>query len=309
MSTDNRTLLQKADLAIADLTSGGLLQPQQVDEFFRIMIKSAVLMPLIAVTPMRGPKERRDKTRFGSRVLKPGTEAQALPVAQRSKPDLSFVELDAKLFKAEARLSDEVLEDQIERGRFQQTLMELLAGAVARDAEFVMTRGDTASADPLLAVLDGFIKQAVTNIVPAGVVKLSKNVCRDMLKTMPDEFVSANLRYFTNRQARVDYRDSLAERATALGDVMLQTSNTAQYSDIPIIDVPEFPNAEGAGTNETRVLLTDPSNMLLGLLRNIKIRTGEDISAGQLIVVISMRMDVKYLHEPAVVKATEVLGV
>jgi HK97 family phage major capsid protein len=309
MATDNKTLLQKADLAIADLAAGGLLEPQQVDNFFRIMIKSAVLMPLIGVTPMRGPKERRDKTRFGSRVLKPGVESQALPVAQRSKPDLSFVELDAKLFKAEARLSEEVLEDQIERGAFQQTIMQLLAAAVARDAEFVMVQGDTASGDALLAVLDGFIKQAVSNVVAAGVVKLSKNVLRDMLKTMPDEFVTPGMRYFTNRQARVDYRDSLAERATPLGDAVLQTSDQAQYSDIPITAVPEFPNNLGAGTDETVVLLTEPKNMLLGLLRNVKIKTGEDISAGQLIVVITLRMDVKYLHEPAVVKATEVLGV
>ncbi len=309
MATDNRTLLQKADLAIADLTSGGVLQPQQTDSFFRIMIKKAVLMNLITVTPMRGPQERRDKTRFGSRVLKPGSESTALPVGYRSKPDLSYVQLNAHLVKAEARISDEVLEDQIERGSFQQTIIEMLAGAVARDIDYLISQGDTTSSDSLLAVLDGFIKQATTNGVNAGGAKLQKSVLRDMLKTMPDEFVDENLMFFTNRQAKVDYKDSLGDRATTGGDSWLTTGADATYSDYKITSIPEFPNALGTGVNETRVLLTDPKNMLLGLLREVKVKTGEDISAGQMIVVVSMRLDAKYMHEPAVVRGTGVYGV
>lgn len=309
MATDNRTLLQKADLAIANLTSGGLLQPQQTDSFFRIMIKKAVLMNLITVTPMRGPTERRDKTRFGSRVLKPGTEATALPVGYRSTPDLSFIQLTAKLVKAEVRLSDEVLEDQIERGEFQNTIVELLAGAVARDVDFLVSQGDTTSADPLLSVLNGFIKQGTTNTVAAGGTKLNKGVLRDMLKTMPDEFVDENLMYITNRQAKIDYKDSLADRQTPGGDAWLATRSEVTYSDYKIVSIPEFPNNLGGGTNETRVVLTDPKNMLLGVLREVKVKTGEDISAGQMIVVVSMRVDAQYMHEPASVLATGVFGV
>jgi HK97 family phage major capsid protein len=309
MATDNRTLLQKADLAISNLTSGGLLQPQQTDSFFKIMIKKAVLMNLITVTPMRGPTERRDKTRFGSRVLKPGAESTALPVGYRSAPDLSFIQLSAKLVKAEVRLSDEVLEDQIERGEFQNTIVELLAQAVARDVDFLISQGDTTSADPLLGVLNGFLKQNVTNVVNAGGVKLQKSVLRDMLKTMPDEFVDENLCYLTNRQAKVDYKDSLADCATPGGDAWLATRSEVTYSDYKISSIPEFPNALGSGTNETRVVLTDPKNMLLGVLRQVKVKTGEDIAAGQMIVVVSMRLDAQYMHEPASVLATGVFGV
>ena len=75
------------------------------------------------------------------------------------KPDLSDVELDAKLFKAEVRLSDEVLEDSIERGELRQTIMEMLADAIARDMEDVAINGDTASVDPFLATMDGILKQ------------------------------------------------------------------------------------------------------------------------------------------------------
>src|SRR3989304_6331641 len=108
MTTPNRTLLQKADLDLATLTTdGGLLNDQQADRFIRLAIKQSVLLGQVNVTPMNGPTAERDKIRFSGRVLQPGSEATALPLAQRSKPDLSKIRLTAELFKAEVRMSDE----------------------------------------------------------------------------------------------------------------------------------------------------------------------------------------------------------
>lgn len=309
MATENRVLLQKADLDLAGLASGGLLVAEQADRFFRVMIKRAVLMQRIQVSPMANPQMRKDKHRFGSRVLKPGVENNALALAQRSKPDLSSITLDAKLVKAEVRISDEVLEDQIERGAYQSTIVQTLAEAIARDIDFLIARGDTTSADPLLAVLDGFIKQATSNVVVAGGVKLDKDVLRDMIKTMPDEFVTSDAMFITNRQAKIDYKDSLSERGTPLGDTMMMTTTDAEYQGYKVLDIPEFPNNLGSGTNETVVLFTEPKNMIMGVHRQIKVKMGEDISAGQVIVVVTMRLDAKYMHEPAVVKSTGVFGV
>ena len=43
---DNRTVLEKADLALADLTAGGgLLQPAQAQKFIRILIDESVILP------------------------------------------------------------------------------------------------------------------------------------------------------------------------------------------------------------------------------------------------------------------------
>mgnify|MGYP000954966366 FL=1 len=128
MSTlSNRTLLEKADLALADLTAGGgLLKPAQAQKFMRLLVKDSALMKLVTVTPMASPKQQIQRIRFSSRVLRPGQEATAVATGDRVKPDLSHVELDAKLFKGEVRLSDEVLEDSIERGELRQTIMELL---------------------------------------------------------------------------------------------------------------------------------------------------------------------------------------
>src|SRR5512138_389471 len=158
---DNRTVLEKADLALADLTSGGgLLQPAQAQKFIRILIDESVILKQGTVVPMKSPKQLIEKVRFGGRILRAGSEAAALPAGDRTKPDLSHVELDAQLFKAEVRLNNEVLEDSIERGQLRQTIMQLMAEAIARDVDEVVIQGERGSADPFLAKLDGILTQA-----------------------------------------------------------------------------------------------------------------------------------------------------
>ena len=51
----------------------------------------------------------------------------------------------------------------------------MLAEAVARDMEEVAINGDTASADPFLATMDGVLKQATSHVVDAAAASLYRN--------------------------------------------------------------------------------------------------------------------------------------
>ena len=56
--TDNRSILQKADLALSDLlTDGGLLVPEQAQRFLRILIRKSVIMGMSTVEPMKSPEK------------------------------------------------------------------------------------------------------------------------------------------------------------------------------------------------------------------------------------------------------------
>lgn len=306
---DNRTILEKADLALADLTAGGgLLLPAQAQKFIRILIKESVVLKMATVVPMRSQKQMIEKIRFGGRILRAGSEATALAVGDRAKPDLGSVELDAQLFKAEVRLNNEVLEDSIERGALRQTIMQLMGESISRDMDEVIVQGDVLSADPFLAKLDGVLKQVTSNVVDAAGAPTLKGTFRDMLKSMPSEFQRnrKQLRYLTSVDSEIDYRDSLAERATVVGDKFLEQDAPVAYSGIPIMDVPLFPENLGPGGDTTNMLLTDPKNVNIGIWRNIRIETDKDISAGVLIIVATLRFDVKYAEETAVVKAINV---
>ena len=310
MTTPNRTLLEKADMALADLINdGGILQPAQAQKFMRILIDEAILMRLATVVPMRAPKQLIEKIRFASRVLRAGTEAQALTQAERSKPDLSLVELDAQLFKAEVRLPNEVLEDSIERGNFRQTVMELMAERISLDMDEVIWNGDTASVDPFLAKFDGVRKQITSNLVDAAGARTNKTLFRDALKAMPSEFLrnKRQMRMMTSIDSEIDYRDALAERATVVGDRFLEQDAPVMYSGVPLIPVPVAPENLGGGNDQTEIVFTDPKNVNVGIWRNIRIETDKDVSAGVLIIVATLRFDTKLAEETAAVKIQNVL--
>ncbi len=306
---ENRTLLQKADLALADLTSdGGILVAAQAANFIRLLIKESVMMKLATVVPMKAQKQLIEKIKFGSRVLRPGSEATPLAAGDRVKPDLSKVELDAQLFRAEVRLDDEVLEDNIERQTLKQTVMEMLGEAIARDMDEAILLSDTHSADAFLAKFDGLLHEATSHTHDALDTTLTKTILKAMVKLFPSQYLRNfnSLRFLTSVNAEIDYRDSLADRGTVLGDSALKEQLPVSYSGIPVIRVPMFPETVGTGSHCTNVLLTDPKNANVGIWRQIKIETDRIIQEGVMVIVASLRFDVKWAEKDAVVKASNV---
>ncbi len=306
--TDNRTLLEKADLALSDLLTGGELVPAQAKKFVRLLIKESAILSMASVRPMKSKKQLVEKIRFASRILRAGSEAVPLPAGDRSKPDLSKVELDAKLFKAEVHLNNEVLEDNIEQGSLRQTVMELMGEAISRDMDEVVIQGDTASGDAFLAQFDGMLKAATSNVVAGGGNPLDSDDLKGAIKAMPTEFIRSKkrLRFLTSVDAETDYRDTLSGRATVAGDKFLQTDAPIMYSGVPVLDIPLFPEDLGGGNNETNVILSDPKNLMIGIWRKITLETDKDISAGILKIVASLRFDFKFVEESATVKVTAV---
>jgi HK97 family phage major capsid protein len=305
---ENKTILEKADMALSDLTSGGLLVAAQAQKFIRILIDEAKLMKLATVTPMKSHTQEINKIKFGSRILRAAQENTALAEVDRAKPTTSKVSLIAKPFKAQVNLTYEVLEDSIEQDTLKATIMQLMGEAIARDVDEILVRGDTASSDTFLAQFDGLLKSSTSNIVNAGTTSLTKSILRDMIKTMPSPFLrdKSSLKYLTSVDAEIDYRDSLSNRQTNTGDKALDGAAPVGYSGIQVVDVPLFPENLGGATNETNVVLLDPKNMNVGIWRQIQIETDKDIEAGKVIIVVSMRMDMKLIEETAVVKATGV---
>jgi len=260
MTRRRSTSLEKADFALADMSSGGgILKPAQAQQFMCLIGKQSAIMQAATVVSMASPK----------RTL-PGQ-----------------VKLDAKLFKAEVRLSDGVLEDSIGRGELRQTMMAMIADAISRDMEEVLISGDTASVDPFLATMDGVLKQATSHVVDAAGAPRSKDLLRAMLKSLPAEVLRNKkaLRYLTSEGSE----------------------GAAQaYSGVPVQPIPLFPENLGASCEQTAVLLCDPKNIHVGIWRQIRIESALDLSEGTLDVVATLRIDVKFARPTGVAKAINV---
>lgn len=312
----NKTWIEKADLVVQDfITEGGYLNDEQTADLFEIQIKESVLMALATVMPMKASRREISKLGFTGRVLRGATENQALTQADRSRPLAGKTILDVEEFIAEVRVPYGALEDHVTQGTLMSHIRTLLGKAIARDIEFVMINGDTANTgvtqeDLLLQKLDGLIKQATSNTVAAGGVRLNKSPLKQMRQTMPGEFKrsAGQMAFITSDNAAIDYGDSLASRATPLGDANVTRTTNLEYGGSPVIPIPEFPEDLGGGTDETVVLLADPKNMHVGIQRDILVETDKDISSRQWIVVTTVKWDTKWAHEPAVVKATGVLA-
>jgi len=129
-----------------------------------------------------------------------------------------------------------------------------------------------------------------------------------MLKTLPSEHLrdKRQMRFLTSVDADLDYRNTLAERATAVGDKFLEGDSPVLYSGVPIRPIPLFPEDLGAVNDQTVALLCNPKNIHVGIWRNIRIESARDISEGSLKIVATLRFDVKYAEESGIAKAIKV---
>jgi HK97 family phage major capsid protein len=306
--------VQRADLALADLTAnGGVLDAEHQNTFFRKIIDEPTVIKQIRQQQMSAPEMRIPKIGFGSRVLRPapntgsggaqdsGANTRHLAANLRAKPDFEQVNLKTTEFIAEIHLHDDLLEDNIEKDAMADTIMTLLAERVALDLEELLIKADKATAagadpDGFLRTMDGLLKMSDANVVDADAAPVSINVYNDMKKAMPTRFRRnlSTLRYLNSMDVESDYRVQVAARGTALGDAILTGSAPLPVLGTPLQGVALMPEAQG--------LLIDPKNVIFGIQRNVRIERARDIRARSWIIVLTMRIGFAIEEKEAIVK-------
>lgn len=295
-----RDVLEKADLSVQDLINdGGYLNPMQANTFIRLMIDQPTILNQVRVVPMTAPTMEINKIGFTSRILKKApASGTALAAADRSKPATEKVELSTKEVIAEVHLPYDVLEDNIERGQLEDTVMSLIAERASLDVEELIIDGNTGSGDDYLALADGILVQSTSHVVDytAAPVAITKTVFKDAIKAMPSKYLRnrAMMRFWTSVDAEIEYTDHLADRETQLGDSRIARRTPEVAFGVPIDPVALMP--------DDKAIFTWPKNVILGVQRQIMIETDRDIRARVLIVVLTMRMDIKFEEEDSVVK-------
>jgi hypothetical protein len=327
--SSNAELMKKADWSVGDLsTNGGLLNPEQANAFIRKLLAQPTLLRQARSVVMNSPSRKINKIQFAKRILRAATSGVALdtaavdgafdPLAEataRAKPITEQIELNTKEVIAEIHLPYDVIEDNIERGNIGQqmdvggtptsggikdTIMTLIAERAALDLEELAIQGDTSvvAADPYLGMVDGYLVLADQNVVDAGGATVSKNVFKAGMKAMPDQYLRnlAAMRNYLSVDNEIEYRDTLANRETAVGDSAVTSSAPRTAFGVPVEGVSLMPAANG--------LLTNPLNLIFGVQRQIHIETDKDISSRVYIIVLTARVDFQIEEAEAVVKYT-----
>lgn len=308
----NEELIKKADFALADLQTAGLLNPEQTDSFIRTLIDQPTILATCRTVAMSSPEMKINKIGFGSRILQPAVEYTALSDSQRVTPDLGQVILNTKEVIAEIRLSYDVIEDNIERGNvnvplqtgaggIHQTIVDLIAERAALDLEELSINGDTNSSDPYLALNDGYLKLATANVANIGGA-FDKNAVKSALKTMPTRYLRnrSALLHFVSVDNETELRDQYASRQTATGDQNLEGTLPLYVFGSKVAPVALMPGDQG--------LFTDPMNLVFGVQRNIQIEYTKDIRARCFIIVLTARVAFAIEEINAMVKYTGLVG-
>lgn len=301
--SSNQDLVKKADLALSDLAAnGGLLNPEQTDSFVQVLIDSPTILNRARIVTMTAPQKKINKIGFGSRILRPAVSATMLADADRAKPDLGQIILNTKEVIAELHLPYDVLEDNVEGGNInapmgspaggiQATLVQMMGQRVALDLEELGILGDSSSLDPYLALCNGFLKRANAHVYDAGGATISKDTFKGVIKQMPPKYlrVRGDNEFFISVNNETEYRDTVANRVTGLGDAALVSSNGMAVFGSPIFGASLMPEAQAIYTN--------PQNLIYGIQRRVNIEYDKDIRARKFIVVITVRMDFQ-IEEP-----------
>lgn len=298
-----RTIVEKADIAVSNLsTSGGYLNPIQSNTFLRMVQEQPTIINEVRLVPMNAPRMEINKLGFASRILKAApTSGNALAPSDRSAPTPDKVELLTKAIRAEVHIPYDVLEDNIERGRLEDTIMAMMAERASIDLEELIITGNTSSSDAYLALADGLLVQATTNIVDysaAPVSTMDKSIFKAGIKAMPNKYLRNRqaMRFYTSPDVETEYADWAANRQTNYGDERLNNDYRSMLRPfgIPIRACALMPN--------TQYLFTYPKNIILGIQRDMMIETDRDIRSQVIIIVLSMRLDLKFEEEESVVK-------
>lgn len=314
MALSNTDLLRKATLALSDFGGAGEapLTYEQVNEFLRLAITPQVMLPDVRTVMSNANKWEESKLDFGARIMHVGTEATRLVDGDRIKPTTGVTTISTVLIRGEVPVSDEVMEDQVERAGFGDTLMAMIAEGAGRDVEELLIQGDTLSGDTYLALLDGWLKRARTD-TGANTYNAAadgqdyQTIFRKLITSLPDRYKrdTPNIRFYVPKRLEEKYRDILAQRGTSMGDLVLTGVGDLRYQGILITGVPLFPITSGT-PDTSYILLSHRLNLYAGYKREIKLETWRDPREGATSFVVTARVDSRIANVAATAIATSV---
>ncbi|MGI4991063.1 hypothetical protein ACRXCV_00405 (plasmid) [Halobacteriovorax sp. GFR7] len=330
MSQQSKTILRKADLAVAEINGQGSLTIEQSNRFIRKLIEAPTLLRVCRTIAMSAPSRRINKIGFGERIMRAANQGtytggvaqddRALAAADRSKPQFEKIELNTKEIMAEIRLPYELLEDNIEGGNINfggatqvsggapnggilNTILDLIAERAAIDMEELCLLGDTASGDAYLALVDGWLKRAQTaNSLDYGNQGITRKLFKIGIQMLEPKYKRnmQSMRHFLSHNQVTEYSDTLAGRETQLGDSK-HTQGTAPVYGNGVLCVPVALMPESQG------ILCDPKNLLFGIQRNLSLEIDKDIRAREFVVVLTARVDVQIEETEAVIHYNNIL--
>lgn len=324
----NRDLLAIVDdvlkAGITEVSDLGLaiLQPQKFDKFVRVVQEKTVLLPEARYIKMESHRVDIDRISFIGRILDSLKDASGnireLEASEFAKPVLNTNRLDSEDFQAIASIRDDTLRKNIEKGGFEDTLIDLFGEAAGRDLEEFCILADTDMSyaqDHVLSKTDGWVKLAANAVYGVGAGKdfdpagatYPENMFEAMLDALPKQYLGARSDWRFNVIYSVEkaWRKLLKARKTPLGDEFTTKAAPLAFEGIPLQRVPMLERAKAiaAGGPGDVCLLSHPDNMVWGIFFEVTIEREREAKKHRTDFVLTVEGDAHYEDENAAVAA------
>lgn len=171
MPYSNEELLAMLDSAIKGITvtntlGNTILEPQQFDRYVRQLQNKTVLLPQCRLQVMESHVVDIDRIAFSSRIFgPPATEGQSLSESDFVSPEFAQHQMTAQELQGIVSMTDKMLRRNPERQALMNTILDMMAERGGLDIEELGIKGDTLSADPFLALNEGWLKLTRRRVV------------------------------------------------------------------------------------------------------------------------------------------------
>ena len=252
-----------------DFQGGGLLNPTQRAQFItNVVDESRFVSEFGRVVTMTNPVEDIDRLNIGQRVMHHAQE-EIEPVAG----NLVQITTDKIQLKTEEyiiiwNVSDRVSEDTIEKAGTPTTIAEAISAQAGNDMEDFALNSDTTSVDADLNKQEGFLRllqvQAPGSHYVTVAGSFSSSIGSTMLKALPTKYRGArygDLRFAVSMNQLQEYRETIAQRETVLGDTQIASASAPLLYGVPVIGIPKLA--------DNLAMLTVRNNFVVGFHREI----------------------------------------
>jgi len=311
--------LARADVALADLeANGGMLNPEQANQFIDFVMEEPTVLQQARVVRMAGPRRKINRMGFANRILRAarqvgsanddGGNDRYVRKNDRAAPQTSQIELNTSELIAEVRIPYEVLEDNIEGDNMEAHIMRQIAVRAALDLEEWSLWADESSADPYLALQDGWMKRIQTdgNVLDWNSAGVNPDLFASALLALPQKYLKnlAQMKAWITHANRIKYQQKIAQRLTGYGDSAVQNNIPLQAHGLTV----EAAALMTGGLSGEGGLVTFPQNLLFGIQRDISIESDKDIRSREYIIVLTCRTALQVDDVDAGVVISEIGG-
>ncbi len=322
-------LLARLDSAFKGILVPGdlgdsILQPVKFARFVRAMQHKAVILSEARFIKMEAQQVDIDRVGFVGRILKAGTDAGgnhrelSTPATDYAKPAFATNKLIAKELQAVCGIRDKSLRRNIEKGDFENTLVDLFGEAAGRDMEefFILADTDIVWAeDDVLSLTDAWAKRAANKVYglesagSAGDEDFDpddpESVFDALLKATPKQYLQnpSEWRIYTDWDLQDEYRNLLRARGTNLGDQAQTTGMGLAYKGYPIRYCPMLERSadytDGTTGAGRIAMLQHPDNMAWGIFHEVTVERDRKPRDRRTDFVLTMEGDADYEDENA----------